>query len=191
MHKPSKPWLVWFYTILVFCGRGSGLCGGFRLQVHRNLCLSPPQCSRALWGHCEADPTAARQQRDQWAPTLHLQAKREHQQESQTLPRSTCSQEQQEDGPESALQVLSWPRSAVNPQTPLSPSVWASSFSVRKARGLVFLIRLLLKLDINSHFYLFIYSFQNLALTTFLSIPLKILRFCSWFLILSHRSNFW
>lgn len=103
----------WFHTLLVFCGRGSSLCSDVRLQVYRNLSLAPSQCPRALWGHREADPTAARQQRDQWAPPLRLQTKGEHHQEGQTLPRSTGGQEQQKDGPKSALQILPWPRCAV------------------------------------------------------------------------------
>lgn len=37
--------------------------------------------------------------------------------------------------------------------------LWVSLFSVRKARGFVFLIRLLLKLDINSHLYLILFIY--------------------------------
>lgn len=80
--------------------------GDVRLQVHRNLCLPPPQRSRALRGHREADSTEARQQRDERTPAFHLQAKREHHQKGQTLPGSACGEEQQEDGPEGPLKIL-------------------------------------------------------------------------------------
>uniref|UniRef100_G3NJW3 Small monomeric GTPase n=1 Tax=Gasterosteus aculeatus aculeatus TaxID=481459 RepID=G3NJW3_GASAC len=92
------------------CGRGPSVCGGLRLQVHRDVGVSAAQRDRAVRGRDPADPPAARGRRGRPAPGLRVQAQREPHPEGPALPGPTGGAQQPAHGGQGALQELPRPR---------------------------------------------------------------------------------